>query len=437
MYAKEEDLDIFLEHCKISYFTKGSYGFVFLVESESSPYISVRNGIDKKINKMIIKLSAISNHHSYKLTSIIDSKNYSIRTASERSFEREIEIQTEVFFRTCEYLDPICPSIIHSEIKNADFDNISIKRFAPRLSKLLDKTTPDSIEYYILKLFLDQIVSGQLSMYGLICMEYADGYETIDEIYSKKPRPKELIEEYKTLARYKLIQMTLKTQYTHSDFHYGNILCKDGNVMLIDFGLSNKLDDDQWKTLKKEWDNHRYYDALESIFYPLRYDSYDLRYSMDSYGWLLGTYEIEIDEYGEFEEIDVAQPVIDKITRDLEALVEEQNKKIQELKDTFPKKFPLTEKQRQKFYQFKKEAPPRYIRNQYQIHGPEAIVPQSTRVSRLYDKRHHRRTRSLNRYTLKKRTKSRSKGSREPKILFSSRKSRNSRNTAVPRGTRR
>jgi hypothetical protein len=159
---------------------------------------------------------------------------------------------------------------------------------------------------------------------------------------------------------------------------------------------------------------------------------------MDQYGWLLGTDEIEYDEDDDFEEIYVAEEIIIKITSELDTLVEDQKTKNQQLKDTFPKKFPLTQKERQKFYQFKKEAPPRYIRNQYQIQGPEAIIPHSTRVSRLYDKRVHRRTRSLNRYTLKKRTRTRSKGSREPKLVFVSKSGlRNSRNTAIPRGTRR
>jgi hypothetical protein len=63
--------------------------------------------------------------------------------------------------------------------------------------------------------------------------------------------------------------------------------------------------------------------------------------------------------------------------------------------------------------------------------------PLSYRVSKLYDKRVHRRTRSLNRYTLKK--KRILSKSREPKIVFPSRSrnSRNSRNTPIPRGTRR
>ena len=432
VFAKEEDLDIFLESCKIFYLSSGAYGIVFLVESEISPYVSVRD--NRPVNKMIIKLCAINNHGTHNIGATIQGKQYIVKTVSEKSFEREIEIQTEVFFRTCDYLEPICPCIIHSEVKGSDFDSLNRQRLAPRLSNLLSKTQLDSAEYILLKCFLDQITTGRLSMYGLICMEYADGFNTLYRL--KQTETKETIEQLESIARQKLIEMSFKTQYTHSDFHHGNILCKldDKQVLLIDFGLSNRLNDEQWKTLKEEWDSHRYYDALESIFYPLRYDTYDLRNRMDQYGWLLGTDEIEYDEDDEFEEIDVAEEVISKITTDLEKLVEEQEKRIQQLKKDFPKKFPLTQKERQKFYQFKKEAPPRYIRNQYQIQGPDARIPQSTRVSRLYDKRVHRRTRSLNRYTLKRK----SKVSREPKLVLASRSgSRNSRNTAVPRGTRR
>jgi hypothetical protein len=431
MFVKEEDLDIFLQECRISYLSSGAFGVVFLVESDTSPYVSIKD--DRHVNRMIIKLCGISNH-TFPLTATIGGKLYTVKTVTKKSFEREIEIQTELFFRTCDYLDPICPCIIHTEVKSADFDTINRRRLAPRLSHLLSKTEPDTAEYILLDFFLQQITTGRLSSYGLICMEYADGFEPLYRL--KKTESKETIAQLESIARQKLIEMTLKTQYTHSDFHHGNILCKLGlksQVTLIDFGLCNRLNHDQWITLKQEWDSHSYYDALESIFYPLRYDSYDLRNNMDHYGWLLGTDQIEIDEDDEFEEIYVAEEDVMKITSDLEQLIEEQDKRIQQLKKDFPGKFPLTQKEKQKFYQFKKEAPPRYIRNQYQIQGPEARIPQSTRVSRLYDKRVHRRTRSLNRYTLKKR---KSK-SREPKIVFPSRSRSKNRNSAIPRGTRR
>ena len=134
VFAKEEDLDIFLQSCKILYLSSGAYGIVFLVESDTSPYVSVKD--DRHINKMIVKLCAINNHGTHSIGSIIDSKQYSVKTVTEKSFEREIEIQTEVFFRTCDYLDPICPCIIHSEVKSADYDPVTRRRFSPRISHL-------------------------------------------------------------------------------------------------------------------------------------------------------------------------------------------------------------------------------------------------------------------------------------------------------------
>ena len=270
MFAKEEDIDIFLQECRISYLSSGAFGVVFLVESDTSPYVSIRD--DKRINKMIIKLCGISNH-TFSLIATIGDKQYGVKTVNERSFEREIEIQTEVFFRTCDYVDPICPCIIHSEIKSADFDPVKRQRLSPRLSTLLSKTEPETAEYILLHLFVEYITTGRLSQYGLICMEYADGFETLHRL--KKTESKETIEELESIARLKLIEMTLKTSYTHSDFHDGNILCKIGKphqVTLIDFGLCNRLNDEQWYTLKEEWDSHSYYDALESIF-PTTYNS--------------------------------------------------------------------------------------------------------------------------------------------------------------------
>ena len=51
VFAKEEDLDIFLQECRISYLSSGAFGVVFLVESDTSPYVSIRD--DKRINKKL------------------------------------------------------------------------------------------------------------------------------------------------------------------------------------------------------------------------------------------------------------------------------------------------------------------------------------------------------------------------------------------------
>jgi hypothetical protein len=97
MFSKEEDLDIFLQNFKISYLSHGAFGVVFVIESYTSPYVSIRD--DSPVNKMIVKLCGV-NDHTYSIIASIQGQRYSLKTVTEKSFEREIEIQTEVFFRT-------------------------------------------------------------------------------------------------------------------------------------------------------------------------------------------------------------------------------------------------------------------------------------------------------------------------------------------------
>ena len=169
MFSKEEDLDIFLQECRVSYLSSGAFGVIFLVQSDTSPYVSIRN--HKPVNKMIIKLCGISNH-TFPLTATIGGNKYTVKTVPEKSFEREIEIQTEVFFRTCDYLDPICPCIIHTEVKRADYDSVKRKTFSPRLSHLLSKTEPDTAEHILLHFFFTAnyircFIYVWINMYGI------------------------------------------------------------------------------------------------------------------------------------------------------------------------------------------------------------------------------------------------------------------------------
>lgn len=425
VFAKEGDIDIFLEKCKITYLSKGSFGIALVAESTSSPYLSVRGGIEKEINKIIIKVCAI-NTEPFKITSRINGHNSTFSTVHEKNFEREIEIQTEVFFRTCEYLDPICPSILYTEVKDSPYDYKAKQRVETRLSQLLPKSNKTAQIY--LKNIIDLLDEGRLSMYGMICMEYAEGYETLVKLKTHRP---DKTEKLRDIARHKLIEMSLKTQYTHSDFHENNILCnpETEEVLLIDFGLANKMSHEEWITLRYEYEEKQYFDALESIFYIDRRDLFVLRHDLDSYGWLIGA-DLEENEEpynknNNNREIVIKEPIVNKIIQGIDVVVKENEEKIEHLKKTTKISLPLSKKERLKFYQFMNE-----VTLKPSIYN---VQPLSYRVSKLYDKRIHRRTRSLNRYTLKKRI---SKRSREPKIVFPSR-SRNSRNTAVPRGTRR
>jgi hypothetical protein len=188
------------------------------------------------------------------------------------------------------------------------------------------------------------------------------------------------------------------------------------------------LSHEEWVTLRYEYEEKQYFDALESIFYIDRRDLFVLRHDLDSYGWLIGADLEENEEpYNKTNnnrEIVIKEPIINKIIQGIDVVVKENEEKIEHLKKTTKIPLPLSKRERLNFYQFMNE-----VTLKPSIYDAQ---PLSYRISKLYDKRIHRRTRSLNRYTLKKRR----KRSREPKIVFPSR-SRNSRNSAIPRGTRR
>lgn len=429
VFAKEEDINIFLENCKITYLGKGSFGIVMVAESTTSPYISLRGGVETPIHKIIIKVCAI-NDEPFKITTRINGHNSSFTTLHKRWFEREIEIQTELFFRTCEYLDPICPSILHTELKDSPYDYAIKKRVETRLSQIIPKSDETS------QLYLNHIVelleTGRLSMVGIIYMEYADGFETLSKLKHIRP---DKTDKLRDIARYKLIEMSLKTQYTHSDFHEHNILCNPNTeeVLLIDFGLANKLRTEQWYTLRDEYKTKRYFNALERIFYIDRRDLFVLRHDLDSYGWLIGgdleENEESYNENNNNREIIIKKPIVDKINKGISDVVNENELKIENLKRNSRIKLPLGKRDRLNFYQFMNEE--KLKQSIYDVR------PLSYRVSKLYDQRIHRRTRSLNRYTLKRTRKfSPGKGSREPKLVMN-KSGLNRRSSAIPRGTRR
>ena len=195
--------------------------------------------------------------------------------------------------------------------------------------------------------------------------------------------------------------MSFKKQNTHSDFHENNILCNPDTeeVLLIDFGLANKLSDEQWETLRDEYkckDDKTYFDALESIFYVDRRDLFVLRHNLDSYGWLIGADLEENEEMEMYENVNennddfknrhiiIKEPIIDKINKGIELVIRENQAKIDHLK-SINKNVPLTKRDRLKFYQFMNE-----VTLKPSIYDAR---PLSYRISKLYDKRIHRRTR--------------------------------------------
>jgi hypothetical protein len=171
----------------------------------------------------------------------------------------EINIQTEIFLKTFEYLQPLCPAIVYSDIYNSEskalFRNIFLKidMFGKKLFAI------------ILKQF-----GKEIKNIGLIAMEYAEDYKPL---YKYPPNT------FYNIGKYSLIDLALKTGYTHADFHASNILIningnnyfKDikGAPLIIDFGWAKKIPPSILNVLKKFY-NDKKYNKILKIFCNLR-----------------------------------------------------------------------------------------------------------------------------------------------------------------------
>jgi hypothetical protein len=106
--------------------------------------------------------------------------------------------------------------------------------------------------------------------FGFIGMEMMDDYVTLYKVNNSYK------DVYECIARLRLIELAVKTGYTHNDYHQGNILVnqnasgyygsKRGHVLLIDFGYTKKIPDDILETIRNLYNENKFYDILD-IFY--------------------------------------------------------------------------------------------------------------------------------------------------------------------------
>jgi hypothetical protein len=284
-----------------------------------------RNYIDKFINlyfqmreKEKNKQKMNSNHEKF--------KNYNI-SGSKQNFIDEINIQTDVFLKTIDYLDPICPGVVYGNV--IDDMNESIKfisdlqkgcggetdRVLTELQKVfgylyelsnkkktVTKIIQDSINgirgdkspsqltnedinnlnlvYYMAKILLiDESSKFNIGL-GIIAMEFVDnGYKTFGNLYNDilvNGSYKDQVLNYENMARLKLIDLALKTGYSQCDFHWSNIMINptlpgyyegyEGRVMLIDFGYAKKIPFVQLAEIKDSYENQDYMNCIKIIF---------------------------------------------------------------------------------------------------------------------------------------------------------------------------
>ena len=147
---------------------------------------------------------------------------YGKRAESIENFIKEATIQNEVY-NTSINNGPLCPEIYGSYI--VDYIN------ANTLLELLKTKCRGQLEGdKMIQYLQDNLHRNDL---GIIRMEYAEGYTTFRDAAENQTLCENVI--------YANIRLLMETGYMHLDLNPGNVMVRDNEVLLIDFGKTKDI----------------------------------------------------------------------------------------------------------------------------------------------------------------------------------------------------
>ena len=104
----------FLNNASIEYIGSGSYGITFKAYiPDTSTYVSDYKYIDyekygQPVKSLLVKISSLG------YPKFLTQDNFPIQPITKEDFVREVNIQTEIFLKTMNTLQPLCPGIVYS-----------------------------------------------------------------------------------------------------------------------------------------------------------------------------------------------------------------------------------------------------------------------------------------------------------------------------------
>lgn len=252
----------FISNSTFQFLSRGTFGLTFIATLKpgvESPYLHMDiNNFNEPVNKILLKIAFIHKDDSRRYDNI--ELGFAINgseciSTHQDNFAKEVNIQTEIYFKTYRYLQAICPAVLFSSIESIQGDNIMEimeeidgQQIETKLScnnlisLMINNAMDDNVIEYLLEIY-KHFKDGFI---GIIAMEYADGYEPLSRM--------RLVPggyERSLIIKYMLITLLLETGYIHSDFNMNNILvnAKDQTfindfpyrMLLIDFGFVIKI----------------------------------------------------------------------------------------------------------------------------------------------------------------------------------------------------
>jgi len=251
------------------------------------------------VYNLVIKLCLISDNENETVENVFGS---SLHSVNEEDFVKEINIQTDIFLKTMQYLQPIAPSIVYSSI----FDDKALIQFL--LTTLSKKSGNDLKLNQALGSINFKLSTNPDCKLGIIAMETAFG-DTLASVERKYMRQPDLVNILQNITRYTLLKLALDTEYNHNDFHKYNIIMTPNTdyfeqsiftaqVIILDYGRADKIPPEIMKKIREAVKEKKYTKALtylcdKSYAYPC---ISEIKHA-SRYGWICGDYNLTDADY--------------------------------------------------------------------------------------------------------------------------------------------
>ncbi len=294
----------FIQNSTIRLVSNGSYGITFEITS-----LTELSTLGQQ--KILMKLCIIDERnvdHLFKT----QTESFKIWAVSSSDFERENTIHKEIYDKSIENSQPLCPKLFSYYL-------------LPKNDLLVPGTLLNFVNNLIvsnpeLSVFFSN--TERFTSYGITFMEFLDGYETLFDIkqrYVEQQSQMRLLASPNQLScendylKYVIRTMTGLIElallgYNHGDFHIKNIMFQKsttgnqnyypglmdecGRIMFIDFGQTTRIAEIKLNRIKKAYDTKDYFTALSYIYNSSRANGvllYNKEYSI-SYKYITGLF---------------------------------------------------------------------------------------------------------------------------------------------------
>jgi len=393
----KEAFEKFLKNSKIKYLSRGASGITFMatlnegVEIENNYIYSSSVKYGEEIKYLIVKLGfseALKMDYTYIKTPLYNNYNelkekenltqkekndkdnaeyrllntlcflydkIELKYTNETEFINEVNSQCKIYLKTIDYLQPVCPGIVFSNIYT-EYNEILYLLFGLR----------NNAEDEFTKNFLGEIynkhgykVYKNLTVIGMEYVETSEKAETLLKYlieYDNSTKTNELKEQYElyiNMGRFIVLYLTLRTGYTHGDFHSANIMInkKDetyfkgykGSPVIIDFGHTQQLEESKLNEFRNLCEEEKYVEALRLLCSINRPDGLVMNKKeyTKQYGWICGNYNLlegkEVTDDGYWEKTnDELKKLFKARTLAVQDLVDEFNIKHDNEPDKYP-----------------------------------------------------------------------------------------------------